>query len=78
MERVCKNCEHFVQVSSTSEHIWGDCMKSVSPVGTDGRKIHGAFMWADKTCIDFKPKRRLSIRARSSGSSKVFFETSPD
>jgi hypothetical protein len=40
MERICKNCEHFVQVSSASEHIWGDCMKSVSAVGADGRKEH--------------------------------------
>ena len=60
MERACKNCEYFVKVSSTSEHIWGDCMKPASSIKTDGRKEHGAFMWADKTCNDFKPKKSPS------------------
>lgn len=62
MERICKNCEYFVQVSSTSEYMWGDCMKLVSSVEIDGKKEHGAFVWADKTCSDFKPKKRLSNR----------------
>lgn len=64
MEKICKNCEYFVQLSSTSEHIWGDCMRSVSSFEVDGRKEHGAFMWADKTCDDFKPKRNLSKSRR--------------
>ncbi|MHC4545788.1 MAG: hypothetical protein ACYTDW_15575 [Planctomycetota bacterium] len=59
MEKVCKNCEYFVQVSSTIKHIWGECMKSVSSIETDGKKELGAFMWADKTCSDFKSKPKL-------------------
>jgi len=62
MERICKNCECFVQVSSTSEYMWGDCMKPVSSVEMDGKKARGTFVWADKTCSDFKPKKRHSNR----------------
>ena len=56
MEKACENCEYFVQVSSTTKHIWGECMKSVSSIEADGKKEPGAFMWADKTCSDFKSK----------------------
>lgn len=58
MEKVCKNCEYFVQVSSTSTHIWGDCMKSASSIEADEKKEHGVFMWADNTCSDFNPKQK--------------------
>jgi len=54
VEKVCKNCEYFLQVSFSG---WGDCMKAASSIGADGRKEQGAFMWADKTCSDFKPKQ---------------------
>lgn len=57
MEKVCKNCEYFVQVSSTIEYICGDCMKAESSIEADGKKEQGAFVWADKTCSDFKLKQ---------------------
>jgi hypothetical protein len=56
MEKTCKNCEYFSQVNSMSKHVWGDCMKTASFIEADGEKKRGAFMWADKTCSDFKPK----------------------
>ena len=60
MEKFCKNCEYFVQVSfGVSKHIWGDCMKAAGPIEANDREDHGAFMWADKTCSDFKPKEKL-------------------
>ena len=62
MEKVCKNCEYFVQVCSTNEHIWGDCMKAASSIEADGKKELGAFMWADKTCSDFKPREEPQQR----------------
>lgn len=59
MEKVCKSCEHFVQVSSGfSKYIWGDCMKDVDPVESDGKEKRGSFMWANKTCSDFKPRQK--------------------
>lgn len=60
MEKFCKNCEHFVQISfGVSKHIWGDCMKAAGPIEADDREDRGAFMWADETCSDFKPKEKL-------------------
>ena len=57
MEKVCKNCEYFVQASfGDNRYIWGDCMKASSSKEADGKKKRGIFMWADKTCSDFKPK----------------------
>jgi hypothetical protein len=64
MKRICKNCEHFMQVSSTSEHIWGDCIKPTSSIKMSGKEEYGAFMWADKTCNDFKPKKSPSNSPR--------------
>ena len=60
MEKVCKNCEYFTQVSiSTDRYSWGDCMKPVSClVEINGEKEHGAFMWANKTCCDFRSKQK--------------------
>jgi len=55
MEKICKNCEYFLQVGFDGS--WGDCMKASSSMEADGRKKQGAFMWADKTCSDFKPKQ---------------------
>ncbi len=62
VKKVCKNCEYFVQVSSTNKHIWGDCMKAASSIEADGKKELGAFMWADKTCSDFKPREEPQQR----------------
>ena len=60
MEKFCKNCEYFVQVSfGASKHIWGDCMKAAESIEANDREDHGAFMWADKTCSDFKLKEKL-------------------
>jgi hypothetical protein len=58
MEKVCKNCEYFAQKTfDSSKYLWGDCMKEASPIEADGREKQGVFMWADKTCSDFKPKQ---------------------
>ncbi len=58
MEKVCKNCEYFVQKTfDSSKHLWGDCMKKAGSIEADGKKEQGAFMWADKTCSDFKLKQ---------------------
>lgn len=56
MEKVCKNCKYFVQVSFSTEYIWGDCMNTASSIEADDKKKHGIFTWADKNCSDFKPK----------------------
>ena len=57
MERICKNCEHFMQKSTSyPRYIWGDCMKPTTSAAADEEKERGTFMWADKTCSDFKPK----------------------
>jgi len=59
MEEVCRNCEYFVQVSpSFSKYVWGDCMKEARSAESNGKKKRGTFMWADKTCSDFKPKQK--------------------
>lgn len=59
-KKVCKNCEHFVQVSSdASTHIWGDCMKDAIAVDAVGEKKRNTFVWADQTCSDFRPKQEL-------------------
>jgi hypothetical protein len=60
MEKLCKNCKHFAQVSfGVSKHIWGDCMKSAGSIEGDDREDRGTFMWGDKTCSDYKPKEEL-------------------
>lgn len=57
MEEVCKNCEYFSQKTfESSRYLWGDCMKGASSIGEDGEKEQAAFVWADKTCSDFKPR----------------------
>lgn len=38
-------------------HVWGDCMKpGKSHWDIQGKKIPGAFTWADKFCEDFEPQ----------------------
>ena len=61
MEKICKNCQYFVQGSvSSPEYIWGNCMKpgKYVPDARDNEK-RGIFTWADKTCSDFKPRQDL-------------------
>ena len=57
VEKICKNCEFFVQVSTgEAKYAFGSCMNpETSYVGENG-KAKGVFRWADNTCIDFKPK----------------------
>jgi hypothetical protein len=59
MEKTCKNCEYFVQISIMSKHTWGDCMKTASSIEADCMKKRGTFTWAYKNCSDFKPKKVL-------------------
>jgi len=60
MEKACKNCEYFVQMSMPpSQHPWGDCVKAGNAtVPEDGTK-KGVFTWAADTCPDFKPKQEV-------------------
>ena len=68
MKKVCKNCEHFVQKTfDSSKHLWGDCMKKAGSIEADGKKEQGAFMWADKTCSDFKLKQERKPGQHSVG-----------
>lgn len=58
MEKVCKNCEYFVQKTfESSRYLWGDCMNGANSIGSDGKKEQAAFVWADKNCSDFKPRQ---------------------
>ncbi len=56
MEKVCKNCEYFVQISSVSgKYVWGDCREpSMKEMNLDKEDV---FKWADRTCPNFKPKQ---------------------
>jgi len=59
MEKVCKNCEYFMQESfGSATYAWGRCRKPTESVEVEGKKERSAFMWADKTCSDFKPKQK--------------------
>jgi hypothetical protein len=59
MEKICKNCEYFVQENiSGAKYAWGYCKKPKTSVMVDVEKERGAFMWADKTCSDYKPKQK--------------------
>ena len=59
MEKVCKNCEYFVQENiSGTTYAWGHCKKPKTSVMVSVKNERGAFMWADKTCSDFKPKQK--------------------
>ena len=53
MEKICGNCAHFVQLSNgVCEHHWGSCIKYVNG------KEESSFKWDDKSCEDFKPKKK--------------------
>jgi hypothetical protein len=59
MEKPCKNCEYFVQESiGIATHAWGYCRKPAGYVATEMQQERGVFVWADKTCADFKPERK--------------------
>jgi hypothetical protein len=61
MRKICKNCEHFVPKGfSRSSLRWGDCMKPREDVEGNLNKERGVFVWDDKTCNDFKPKKGWS------------------
>jgi hypothetical protein len=63
MRRVCENCTYFVQVSwSVTTYAWGDCVKGTHSADRNGKSSGGAFMWADKTCPDFKSKYKAKRR----------------
>ena len=61
MDKVCKNCKHFRQVSILSiGYVWGDCLKLRYEHDSEGKAITGAFTWADKSCDDFEPRQTLA------------------
>ena len=64
MEEICMNCEYFVVKSfDSSEHVWGDCVKPKEDhAAVSSRKEDGTFTWADKTCRDFEPKKKTSVK----------------
>ena len=57
MERICKNCQHFVlRDIGNSLPLWGECMKSVTETaGTDDLEAFDAFTWDDRSCSNFEP-----------------------
>ena len=58
MEKACKNCEYFVQVSmNPSTYVWGDCRKPASGLEQIKGDKKVVFKWDDGTCPDFKPKQ---------------------
>ena len=58
MEKACKNCEYFTQVSMDSgKYLWGDCRKPASGLEQIKGNIEAVFKWGDNTCPDFKPKQ---------------------
>jgi len=66
MEEVCKNCEYFVQENILgATYAWGHCKKPTASVAAQREKERGAFMWADKTCSDFKPRQKPDNNPRS-------------
>ena len=64
MEKVCRNCEYFVQRSfSLSTYLWGDCQKPASGMEQTNGNKKGVFKWDDATCSDFKPKQEVEDEA---------------
>ena len=63
MEKVCKNCEYFVQISCFSgKYLWGDCREpSMKEMSIDKKDV---FKWADKTCLNFKPRQEAEKTGR--------------
>ena len=59
MEKVCKNCEYFIQESVViMDYGWGHCKKPTRSAVIDSEKERGVFTWADDFCNDFKPKQK--------------------
>ena len=68
MEEVCSNCEHFTQVSISSDtHLWGDCRKPASGMEQINGQREAVFKWADGTCTDFKPKQEAQESRSGTG-----------
>ncbi len=62
MDKKCKNCKHFrIGSALPATHIWGDCMKprKYDTFDAQGTKTTGVFMWDDKSCDDFEPRKTL-------------------
>jgi len=58
MEKVCKNCEYFMQESiAIMDYGWGHCKKPTRSAVIDSEKERGVFTWADDFCDVFKPKQ---------------------
>jgi hypothetical protein len=58
MEKVCKNCECFVQRSwDSGKYLWGDCRKPSGSGEEMNSSKRGVFKWGNGTCLDFKPKQ---------------------
>ena len=60
MEKKCNNCEYFK--SGSPEYyltfVWGDCMKPGKYTwDTQDTKTPGVFMWGNKSCDDFEPRK---------------------
>ena len=65
MEKLCKNCEYFVQRSVDSDiYLWGDCQKPTSGVEQIKGNRKAVFKWGDTTCSDFKPKQEAEKTGR--------------
>jgi hypothetical protein len=57
MEKICKNCDYFVQISLDSgKDLFGDCHEPTRKEVSINEEP--SFTWGDKTCPNFKPKRK--------------------
>lgn len=58
MEKTCENCEYFMRMSmDIGKYHWGYCQKPGSGTKEMNGNKEGVFMWANKTCNDFKPRQ---------------------
>lgn len=62
MEKICKNCQYFVQGTVSTfgyEDIWGHCESPENYVRDESdNKMRGMFTWSDRSCSDFKPREK--------------------
>jgi len=66
MEKTCRNCEYFTQVSMESgKYQWGDCRKPASGLEQINGNSKPVFKWGgDAICSDFKPKQETKKTGR--------------
>ena len=68
MQRICRNCRYFVQVSvgpTNPEHVWGDCVKpQKADADCENNAKTGTFTWATATCVAFEFRKGAKKKVR--------------